>query len=157
MRFSLHKHLEASEHRFSSLKQTGFELTTEALRDDCMKELLNRGQDKSVACMKLQLWESAWDDDAGKVNVKKGKDALTQAVRARAYARKSGRDFDNFRNEISNGHIARSREQPCNASDANRQMQYYKPLFRKKKKDEGEAQVVVHIICNQETVKNQEP
>ena len=55
---SLHKCLESSKNRFELLNQTGFELATEALRDDFMKELLNRGHGKSVLCMQHQLWES---------------------------------------------------------------------------------------------------
>ena len=68
---------------------------------------------------------------------KKGKDTLTQAIRAGVYVRRSGREFDVFRKDISNGHVSRSREQPCNVSESNRKMEHCKLLFHKKNKDQG--------------------
>ena len=120
----MHDHLEDYKNRFTWFKKTRFELETEALRDEDMKELLNRVQDKSGFCMQFQLWESARADDfgTGKDNVKKCKDALTKAIRARAYTLRSGREFDAFRKEISNRCVARTREKPHNVSEDYMQM-----------------------------------
>ena len=40
---SLANYLEASDHLFELLKQTGFDLVSEGLRHECIKELANRG------------------------------------------------------------------------------------------------------------------
>ena len=60
---------------------------------------MNRGQEKSALYMQLQLLESARADgfSAGKANVKKMKDALTQAIRVIMHMCRSGLDFDAFR------------------------------------------------------------
>ena len=42
---SLSKYLKSFEHHFNVLKQSGFEIATEDLRDSFMNELDSRGQD----------------------------------------------------------------------------------------------------------------
>ena len=75
------------------MRQTKFKLEIEALRDDCVKELLSRVRDEPALCIKLQLWESARAKDLGtsKANVNKIKDTLTLYIRVRVYMHRSGR------------------------------------------------------------------
>ena len=54
-------------------------------------------------------------------------------IQSRVYIRRSDKDYKMFCKEISNGYIARSREYPQSMVEVNRQMEYYKPIFTKKK------------------------
>ena len=63
-----------------------------------------------------------------------GKEALNQAVRTRIYMRWSGKDYDQFRKDLSNGNIVRSREQPDSVDEAIFLIEQCRPLlFRKKR------------------------
>ena len=62
-----------------------------------------------------------------------GRKALTDAFRARIYMKRSGKDFYPFRREVVNGHVARCREHPTDTVEANRQMEFNKPVLYKKK------------------------
>ena len=93
---SLAKYLEVSNHQFTLLKQTGFKMATESLRDKYMKELMKRRQEKSEVYRRLQLWDLTPDDAAGKVDIDKGKEALNQVIRARNYVYRAGKDFNQF-------------------------------------------------------------
>ena len=96
----------------------------------------NRGQELGRTYSDLKGWKEALDDGAMDREIAAGKKALTVVFRARVCVRRSGRTYDQFRRDLSNGYIARSREQPIDIVEANRQMKYYRPLHIGKRKSE---------------------
>ena len=65
-----------------------------------------------------------------------GKKALTDLFRARLHIRRSGSAYEQHRRDFANGHINRSREQPRDVVEANRQIEYYKLLLMNRRKPE---------------------
>ena len=135
---NLPKYLEASDHKFVVLREALFDIANEELRDAYMTELDNRGQQSSGAYTKLKAWKDAGNSGAKKVAEKIGKKTLTDVFRARIYIKRAGSNYEQYRREVSNGYVSRSREAPYDIVEANRQMEFYRPVVQFKKKAEDE-------------------
>ena len=134
---SLSKHVEVSEQRYEMAKSSGLELANSKVRDRYLEELLSRNQSHSTLCTKLKSWKDAPADSKGDDDRKKGIDALNEVIRSRIYMKRSGKEFDQFRREIANGCVAGNREHPSTIVEANRQMEYFRPLAYKKGNPNG--------------------
>ena len=65
---------------------------------------------------------------------------LNNVFRARVHIKRSGKEFEQFRRDLSNGCVSRSREMPFDIIEADRQMAHYKQVvtvYLRKKIDEG--------------------
>ena len=61
---------------------------------------------------------------------------LNDVFRARVHVKWAGKDFDQFRRDLSNGCMSRSREMPFDATEAGMQIANYKSVLAFKKKTE---------------------
>ena len=57
-------------------------------------------------------------------------------LRARVCIKRSGKEFEQFRNDLLSSYVSRSREIPLDVIEADRQMVYYKRMVCVKKKSE---------------------
>jgi len=130
---SFPKYFEVVNHRYNILKESGFDLATDNLRDTLMVELSNRGQSESQMYKRLMGWKNASMDRSYAEVVKVGKESLMQAFMARVCVKRAGREFEEFRREVYNGYVAGSREYPADIMDANRLMTYYRPIHNVKR------------------------
>ena len=132
---ALPKYLQAFEHRFEVLTSAGFNLADEKLRDMHMNELQSCGQGGTEVHKALVGWKSADAKDVE--DIKAGKDALTNVIKARMCLKRSGKEHEECRREMSNNYIGKSREYSQDVAEANRQLEYYRPMcFTKKKSEE---------------------
>ena len=142
---SLPKYLEVSEHRYAVLDGAGFEIANAKFRDSYMEEQINRGQDLSKTYLVLKGWKEEAVYGTMDREIAAGKKALTDVFRARLCIRRSGGMHEQFRRDFSNGYISRSREQPMDLVEANRQMEHYKPILTSRRKT-GEAAGSQHLL-----------
>ena len=84
---NLAKFLEATKQRLDVLKQTGFDIAGESIRDSCMNEIKSRGQDITALHRIINQWESAPKDGTADELINEGKDALNSVIMARIYSR----------------------------------------------------------------------
>ena len=105
---SLPKFMESSDHKFEVLKSTGFTFATDLIRDSYLTELRDRKQENSTLYQELLGWKSAPNTEAGEKIKEQGRKALNDAFRARVCIKRSGKDYKQFRRDLSNRYISRS-------------------------------------------------
>jgi len=125
---SLWHYRETLAHRYSILKESGFDLATDNLRDECMDELLSRGRSESMLYKRLLGWKKASADGSDATDINLGKEALMEAFGARIYMKRAGRKCDEFRRYVHNGYVMGSREYPSGITEASLQMEHYRPV-----------------------------
>ena len=59
---------------------------------------------------------------------------MNDVIKARICIKRSGKDYEQFRRELSNQYNRRSSEYPQDVVEANRQLEYYRPIFVTQKK-----------------------
>ena len=70
--------------------------------------------------------------------IETGQKVLTEAFRSRIYVKRLGGKSEQLCRELKNGYVARSREQPFDLVEVNRQMEYYKPpVFQRRNEGTG--------------------
>ena len=114
--------MEASEHRFNSLKEARFSIASDEVRNASLMDLENCGQVSSSACIKIKACEDDPDiDDKNKkdVAVKVGRQTFSNAFRSKAHDKRSGLAHERHCREVINGYIFRNLEQTCNSTCAN--------------------------------------
>ena len=68
----------------------------------------------------LKRWAEAATDGSEDSDIKAGIKALTEVIKGRIYIKRSGKDYDQFRRELSNHYNRRSSEYPQDVVEANR-------------------------------------
>ena len=117
---SLPKYLEASDHKFEVLQSTGFSFTTSEIRDNYLVGLRNRRQENSTVYQDLMRWKNAPSNKTEKNDHEQGIKVLNNDFRARVYIKQSSKEFDQFRRDLSNGYVSRSREMLFDVTEADR-------------------------------------
>jgi len=126
---SVPKYFEVVNHRYTILKESGFDLATDSLRDTLIVELSNRGQSESHFYKRLTAWRNASRDKLDDTDIAVDKEALMQAFRSRVCVKRAGRRFDEFRIDAYNGYFVGSREYPFDMVETYRQMVHYRPVI----------------------------
>ena len=117
---TLPSYLKASEHEYQVLRETGFELTSYAVRHLHLNELMSRRETESGTCKALEGWKNEANDDKDKTMKDLGKELITDAIRSGVYIKRSGSNFEQFTRDLSNGNESRSRHHPSNVCKTNR-------------------------------------
>ena len=79
-------------------------------------------------------------------DIKTGTNILTHAFRARVCIKCAGKEYEQFRMHVTNGYVARIREQPHDIAKSNMQLKNYRPHVAKKKpKDGNSAQHLIDV------------
>ena len=105
-----------------------------------MAKLSNRGEINDLVYKALQGWNNAFEDVSGDDDVKAVIKALSDATRARLYAKRSGNDYEQYFRDLSNACVGHNRECPQDATEANRQLESYRPMCFTRKKSEDREQ-----------------
>ena len=84
-------------------------------------------------------WKNTSIDETGKNNYEPGIKVLNNVFRARVYIKRSGKEFEQFRRDLSNRYVSRSRKMSFDVIEVDRQIAYYKPvvnIYLRRKIDE---------------------
>ena len=103
-----------------------------------MEELTSRDQDTTTFYRTFNQQKIAPKDNTADEVIKLEKDALTSAIIARIYIRRSSQNYDQYRIQLYNGYIDGDKEYPVTMANANRRIEYHK-LFKFLCKGEGNS------------------
>ena len=81
-------------------------------------------------------WKNAPEGEEGNDNREPGITTLNNAFKARIYIKRVGKNFEQFRWNLSNGYVSRSREIPFDVIEVDHQIAHYKLVISFKKKSE---------------------
>ena len=137
---NLAKCLEAAKQRMDALKQAGFDIAGDSLRDSHMAEMESRDQDMTALHRHLNSWKTAPKGGTTDDAIKDGKEALTDAIMARVCARQSGQSFEQCRSQLHNGCADGDKEHPIAVTEANRRMECHRPIKLYRKNEGSDAQ-----------------
>ena len=96
-----------------------------------------RGEHESLEYQQLLGWKRATatfisqDDDAVA-----GRKSINEVFPERIYMKWSGSNYEQFRIDISNGRVPKSRERTHDISEAHMKMEYFNPVLAQTKKIE---------------------
>ena len=99
---SLSKYLQAYEHWYEVLLGAGFHLSNEVLRDLYMSELLSHNLSKGRVYKSLLDWKNIPTNGSANVDIEEGIQTLTEVIKVQMYIKRSGKDYEQFWQELSN-------------------------------------------------------
>ena len=109
-------------------------MENENIRDAFLVGLKSTRKEHAPLCIQMLGWQNATEDPKDKIIKDAGKKALADTMREEMHVKRLGGVFEQFRREMDNRCLVRSRECTVDVADAHRKMENCRIMHAMKKR-----------------------